>query len=409
MTGIAAILSSPHSALSPGQGDATTRNSAVARLTLTNFRNYAHARIEPNTQNVVLTGANGAGKTNILEAISFLAPGRGLRRAKLSEVTRSDAREETVDPSRCWAVAARLGQGDGCVDLGTGLDPDATGVRDRRIVRVDGETERAQAVLSEHVAVVWLTPQMDGLFIEGPGGRRRFLDRLVYAADPAHAGRVSAYEQAMRERARLLSDRGLRADAGWLDALEETMAEKGVAVAAARRDMVGRLIAFIDDGTGPFPSADLALVGGPEAWLDDGPALAAEERFRAQLLADRGQDATDGRTHSGPHRTDLDVRHRTKAREAGSCSTGEQKALLIGLVLAHARMQAVEQGRCPILLLDEVAAHLDQERRQALFDLIDTLGTQAWLTGTDPVLFDGMRGRAGFFDVADGAIRQTHV
>lgn len=409
MTGIAAISPSSHPALSPGPSDAAAQSRAVTRLTLTNFRNYAHARIEPNAQSVVLTGENGAGKTNVLEAISFLAPGRGLRRAKLSEVTRCDTHDADVDSSRCWAVAAKLGQGDDCVDLGTGLDPDATSIRDRRVVRVDGETERSQAVLSEHVAVVWLTPQMDGLFIEGPGGRRRFLDRLVYAADPAHAGRVSAYEQAMRERSRLLSDRGTGADAGWLDALEGTMAEKGMAVAAARRDMVGRLVAFIDEDTGPFPTADLALVGGPEAWLDDGPALAAEEKFRAQLSADRHQDAADGRTHSGPHRTDLDVRHRAKAREAGSCSTGEQKALLIGLVLAHARMQAVEQGRCPILLLDEVAAHLDQERRLALFDLIDGLGTQAWLTGTDPVLFDGMRGRAGFFDVTNGAIHQTQI
>ncbi len=409
MTGIAAISSSPHPMVGQGAGDATLNNAAVARLTLTNFRNYAHARIEPSARSVVLTGANGAGKTNILEAISFLAPGRGLRRAKLSDVTRSDAGETMPDPSRCWAVAARLGHDEDYVDLGTGLDPDATGTRDRRIVRVDGETERAQAVLSEHVAVVWLTPQMDGLFIEGPGARRRFLDRLVYAADPAHAGRVSAYEQAMRERARLLSDRGLRADAGWLDALEETMAEKGMAVAAARRDMIGRLIAFMDEGAGPFPTADLALVGGPEAWLDDGPALAAEERFRAQLATERGCDAGDGRTRSGPHRTDMDVRHRTKNRDAASCSTGEQKALLIGLVLSHARMQAAEQGRCPILLLDEVAAHLDQDRRMALFDLINTLGTQAWLTGTDPELFTGMRGRAGFFDVADGAIHQTDV
>jgi len=391
--------------LPAAEESARNHRVAVTRLTLTDFRNYTATRLHSAGQSLVLTGANGAGKTNILEAVSFLAPGRGLRRAKLGEVTRAEADTDGPPEGRCWAVAAELDGPDGPVALGTGLDPEPGGVRERRVVRVDGQTEKAQSVLCEYVAVVWLTPQMDGLFIEGPGARRRFLDRLVYAADPAHAGRVSAYEQAMRERARLLSERGADADAVWLNALEATMAEKGMAVAAARRDMVGRLAAFIDTDTGPFPGAELALVGGPEAWLDEMPALAAEERLRMQLASDRRRDGDDGRTWNGPHRTDLDVRHALKKREAAACSTGEQKALLIGLVLAHARMQAVERGACPILLLDEVAAHLDRDRRQALFDLIDGLNTQAWMTGTDPDLFDGMHGRAEFFQVADGAIR----
>jgi DNA replication and repair protein RecF len=256
------------------------------------------------------------------------------------------------------------------VSLGTGLDPAPGSVRDRRVVRVDGQPEKAQTVLAEHIAVVWLTPQMDGLFVDGPGARRRFLDRLVYAADPAHAGRVSAYEQAMRERARLLADYGPGADASWLDALEAAMAEKGMAV----------------------------------AWLDGMPSLDAEEHLRAGLAADRRTDAGDGRTRTGPHRTDLEVRHGTRKREAALCSTGEQKALLIALVLAHARMQAVERGASPVLLLDEVAAHLDRDRRAALFDLIEGLNTQAWMTGTDAALFDGMRDRAQFFHVAEGVL-----
>ena len=283
---------------------------------LTDFRNYAALKLQADGRSVILTGPNGAGKTNVLEAVSFLVPGRGLRRTKLGEVSRMEAGAGNKAEGRCWAVAARLTGPDGPVDIGTGLDPESGTVRERRVVRIDGQPERAQSVLCEHVAVVWLTPQMDGLFVEGPGERRRFLDRLVYAADPAHAGRVSAYEQAMRERARLLSDRGEAADAGWLDALESTMAEKGMAVAAARRDMVGRLAAFIALVSGPFPAAELALTGGPEAWLDDAPALAAEERLRDQLCRDRRQDAKDGRTASGPHRTDLQVRHAATMREA---------------------------------------------------------------------------------------------
>lgn len=407
MTGIAAIAGDVNAGRAPGEEITGRARVALSRLTLTDFRNYARARLDLDLRSVVLAGANGAGKTNILEAVSFLAPGRGLRRAKLGEVTRTDAGADGPPAGRSWAVAAEIDGPEGPVSLGTGLDPEPGTVRDRRVVRVDGQTEKAQAVLAEHVAVVWLTPQMDGLFIDGPGARRRFLDRLVYAADPAHAGRVSAYEQSMRERSRLLADHGPGADAAWLDALEATMAEKGMAVAWARRDMVGRLAAFIEAGAGPFPGAILGLVGGPEAWLDEMPALAAEEHLRSRLAAERRGDAADGRTRTGPHRTDLEVRHAAKKREAALCSTGEQKALLIALVLAHARMRAVERGSCPVLLLDEVAAHLDQDRRIALFDLIDGLNAQAWMTGTDPELFSGMRDRAQFFEVVDGTIRET--
>jgi len=402
LTGIAAISTSavtePSPALTHG------RRVAVQRISVTDYRNYTHASFRPQGANVVLTGANGAGKTNLLEAVSFLAPGRGLRRVRLDEVARKDSSDDAT--VRSWAVAVQVDGDAGPVDIGTGLDPDHQGVRERRVVRVDGAPEKNQGVLAEHIAVVWLTPQMDGLFIDGPGERRRFLDRLVYVSDAAHAGRVTAYEKAMRDRARLLSEHGARADAGWLDALEGVMVEKGMSVAAARRDMIGSLRVFIAGCEGPFPQAEISLSAGPDAWLDEMPALAAEDKYRELLRADRMRDASDGRTSTGPHRTDLLVRHADKAREAADCSTGEQKALLIGLVLAHARMQAAEQGRRPVILLDEVAAHLDEDRRQALFDMLCDLDTQVWMTGTDPALFAGMQGRARFFTVADGAVNE---
>lgn len=406
MTGIAAISTSTVTEPSPALTSTVThgRRVAVQRISVTDYRNYTHASFRPQGANVVLTGANGAGKTNLLEAVSFLAPGRGLRRVRLDEVARKDSSDDaTVRP---WAVAVQVDGDAGPVDIGTGLDPDHHGVRERRIVRVDGAAEKNQSVLAEHIAVVWLTPQMDGLFIDGPAARRQFLDRLVYVSDSAHAGRVTAYEKAMRDRARLLSEHGAGADAGWLDALEGVMVEKGMSVAAARRDMIGRLRVFIADGEGPFPKAEISLSAGPDAWLDEMPALAAEDKYRDLLRAGRMRDASDGRTATGPHRTDLLVRHADKARDAAICSTGEQKALLIGLVLAHARMQSAEQGRRPVILLDEVAAHLDEDRRQALFDMLCDLDTQVWMTGTDPALFAGMQGRARFFTVSDGDVNE---
>lgn len=402
MTGIAAISSSVVTEASPVITHG--RRVAVHRISVTDYRNYAEASFRPMGENVVLTGANGAGKTNLLEAISFLAPGRGLRRVRLDDVCRKDTDDAEDQASRPWAVAVQIDGEGGVVNIGTGLDPDHQGVRERRVVRVDGAPEKNQSALADHIAVVWLTPQMDGLFIDGPGARRRFLDRLVYVSDGAHAGRVTAYEKAMRDRARLLSEHGLNADPAWLDALEGVMVEKGMSVAAARRDMIGRLRAFIAGGDVPFPKAEISLSAGPDAWLDEMPALAAEDKYRDLLRADRARDASDGRTATGPHRTDLLVRHAEKSRDAAICSTGEQKALLIGLVLAHARMQAAEQGRRPIILLDEVAAHLDEDRRQALFDLLCDLDTQVWMTGTDPGLFAGMQGRARFFTVSDGAV-----
>ena len=339
-----------------------------------------------------------------MEAVSFLAPGRGLRRAGLSEVERhpgaqgkGQPTDEALPANQPWAIAARVITPDGPRDLGTGRDASADG-RERRAVKVDGEFAQSQQALGELVAVTWLTPQMDRLFQDSPGGRRRFVDRLVYGIDPAHAGRVNAYEHAMRERARLL--RGDRsADPAWLGVLEQRMAERGVAIAAARRQLIDRLASASASGGGPFPKADLGLSGDLETWFDALSALDAEEKMTAALKESRGRDAETGGAAYGPHRADLVARHVARDLPAELCSTGEQKALVISIVLAHARLLAAERGFAPLVLLDEVAAHLDAERRAALFDELVALGAQPWLTGTDPELFAGLRDRAQFFEV----------
>ena len=376
----------------------------VTRLVLTDFRNYRSARLDLDAGScglpVVLTGPNGAGKTNLLEAVSFLSPGRGLRRARLGEI---DRRPSAIEPgSSGWAVAATVAIGQGPVRIGTGREPDSG---ERRVIRIDGEPARNQAALAECLGVLWLTPQMDRLFVEGPGARRRFLDRLVLGLDPAHAARVAAYEQAMRERARLLRD-GPN-DAAWLSALEEIMAQQGVAVAAARRDSIERLDHVCADAEGAFPRARLALIGTVEDWLGRMPALEAEERFKAALAANRGADAAAGGAVLGPHRSDLAVTYADKGIAAENASTGEQKALLIAIVLAQAALQRASRGEPPVLLLDEVAAHLDEARRAALFEALAALESQTWITGTDAALFAPLHGRARFLSVADGTLSET--
>lgn len=379
--------------------------TAVRRLTLTDFRSYGHVRLETDARSVVLTGANGAGKTNVLEALSFLVPGRGLRSAGSGEPARQDAGADPVGPGRPWAVAARIDTPAGPVELGSGLVREP-GARERRLVRIDGETQRAQAALAEVWSVQWLTPQMDRLFIDGALARRRFLDRLVFGTDPAHAGRVGAYDHALRERARVLKTGtdGKAPDPAWLSALEETMAAKGVAVAAARLEATARLGEICQAPRGPFPGAALSVDGEVEDWLRAGPALAAEDRMRDVLARTRPRDADTGGAAVGPHRSDFRVTHIPKGRPAAQCSTGEQKALLIAIVLANAVSGAAGRGRTPVLLLDEVAAHLDEERRAALFAAIEDLDAQAWMTGTDASLFAALKGRAQFLGVAGGAI-----
>ncbi len=372
------------------EGDAT--RTAVRRLTLTGFRCYTRLRLDLGAEPVVLTGANGAGKTNLLEAVSFLTPGRGLRRAKLAEVARRGG-------AASWAVAAEVTSDGETVRIGTGW----TGGEgpDKRIVRMDGQPLRTTADLGRVMPVLWLTPAMDRLFVEGATARRRFMDRMVNALDPGHAERASAYERAMRQRLALLKE-GRRENA-WLSALEAVMAAQGVAVAAARCDWLARLAPEAARGHGPFPGCGLSLAGEVEAELTTGAsALAVEDGFRARLAAQRGVDAAAGTTTEGPHRSDLVAVHLGKEMPAHLASTGEQKALLIGLVLAQARV--LTRGVPPLLLLDEVAAHLDAPRRAALFDVLVGYPGQSWLTGTDAQLFAALAGRARFLTVADAAV-----
>jgi len=393
-----------------GTGDARSapgETVAVRRLTLTDFRNYSALRLDLSPSPVVLVGSNGAGKTNLLEAVSLLAPGRGLRRARIADMDRRPDEGRHDGSVRIagagWGVAAEVDSIVGRVQIGTGREAGS----DRRSVRINGAPSSAQA-LSGYLGAVWVTPQMNQIFLESAGSRRRFLDRLIFATDPAHAGRVSSYEQAMRDRARLLKDRGPDgADKAWLSALEAQMAERGVAVAAARLDMTDRLGRVAAEGFGPFPGALVAVEGDTEAWLRDGPALAAEDAFRERLAAGRAQDAVTGGAGVGPHRCDLRVRHLEKDMDADQCSTGEQKALLMALVLAHARLLSAERGAVPLLLLDEVAAHLDETRRAALFEAIVDFGTQAWLTGTDATVFAPLAHSAQAYRVTDASLQAT--
>lgn len=349
--------------------------AAINRLTLTDFRSYASASIEPRDGFVLLSGENGAGKTNVLEAVSLLTPGRGLRGAALSDVARNGG------PGG-FAVAARLGD----TDIGTGTLASAP---ERRQVRISGAPAAVNS-LSEWLSVLWVTPAMDRLFSDSAGSRRRFLDRLVLALEPGHAHHAARYEAAMRARNKLLAEPE-GADPGWLGALEAGMEEHGSALAAART----RTVAALEDklaGTpdDAFARASIAL----EGW--------GEGDLASELRASRGRDAAAGRATAGPHRQDLAVTHRAKSMPAASCSTGEQKALLLGLVLAHAELVTERRDAPPFLLLDEVAAHLDPRRREALFARLEGRG-QVWLTATEPALFEGI-GRASRFHVEPGLI-----
>jgi DNA replication and repair protein RecF len=364
----------------------------VRRLTLTDFRCYAALRLEVEAPIVVLTGPNGAGKTNILEAISLLAPGRGLRRARLTDLTRRGG--------RAWAVAAEVSAPAASSSIGTGLEPPSEGKRERRTVRIEGRAASGASALAQAFAVGWLTPQMDRLFIEDAAGRRRFFDRLVYAFDSLHARRLAAYDRALRERTRLLRS-GVTGEA-WLAALEQTIVEHGVAIAAARRDALSRLERGLAQSRGPFPGAALALSGSVEGWLAAMAAVDAEAAWRARLRDDRLRDREAGGAAVGPHRSDLLVFHLGHGLPAAQCSTGEQKALLVAVVLAHARQAAHHVGGAPTLLLDEVAAHLDAERRAALFQELRSLSGQIWLTGTDADVFSDLTAEAEFIAVREG-------
>jgi len=354
--------------------------SQLASLSLTAFRSHASLRLELQPGLVVLTGANGAGKTNILEALSLLAPGRGLRGAKLAEFQKFDS---TVP----WAVSA-------CVDdtqLGTGRDP-ANPDAARRIAVIDGQKASPQA-FAEHLAISWLTPAMDRLWTDSPSSRRRFLDRLTTALEPSHATHLSRYEDALAERNRLLRDGVF--DEIWLGGIERTLATEGMALAAHRRELVKQLARYLP----------LSLEG-VENWLDTLPALLAEDRLREELAQSRRLDAAAGATTIGPHRTDLLAIHPDKNMPAALCSTGEQKLLLIRLVLAHAECVRARRGSPPVLLLDEICAHLDETRREDLFSTLQDMGAQAFLTGADSSLFASLSGRFMCYRLADGQVQK---
>ena len=378
----------------------------VEHLTLTNFRNYGCVTLEAGPEPVVLAGANGAGKTNILEALSLLAAGQGLRRAVYTDLAKSGG-----DGS--WAVAARVHGLQGPIDIGTGFLATNGGARPptSRILRLNGETQSGTGILADIVEMVWLTPAMDGLFTGPAGERRRFLDRLILCFDPGYRTIAGRFERAMTSRNRLLTD-GVR-DSAQYGGLERIMADTGVAVAAARAEAATAMAEIIaqrrarDPGS-PFPWATLAIEGALESELAHKPAVDVEDDYARRLASSRERDRTAGRTLDGPHRSDLLVAHGPKQMAARLCSTGEQKALLLGLVLAHAELVATRQdGIAPILLLDEITAHLDESRRAALFAEILRLKAQAWMTGTDQSSFAVLARHARFFRVDEGQVRNA--
>lgn len=376
---------------------------AVVRLALANFRSYVSVELATSGRPVVLAGPNGAGKTNILDAISLLSPGRGLRGSKLSDHTRKSP--HAVLPGALWAINASVTLDGESYEIGTGLVPSPSG-SERRLVHLNGAPAQSSSDLADIIQMTWLTPAMDRIFTEGASGRRRFLDRLVLGFDAGHAQRSLRYERAMQERLRLLKF-GPR-DPAWLDGLESEMAEAGVAIAIARAETVQRLNRALDkrESAGAFPCAQLALEGELDQLVQD-EGERARAHFQDRLRALRMRDAEIRRTTLGPHVSDLAARHAEKRADARECSTGEQKALLVSIILADAwELARLRGGRAPVLLLDEIAAHLDSRRRAALFEEILALRAQAWMTGTDLPLFESLTSRADIFTIADGNLTQ---
>ena len=365
----------------------------LTSLSLRDFRNYADCRVTIDSSNVLLLGENGAGKTNLMEAVSLLAPGRGLRRARAEHLPRQSSGGEQ------WAVSAELRAAGEVIRVGTGVPADSDS--GRRIMRRDGETV-PQTEIGRLLSVSWLTPRMDGIFVDSPGARRRFLDRLVIAFDAAHIGRTNRYEKLLRERGALLAEG--RADEAWFSAIEASLAESAIAVTAARQALIADLNAEAAAGWSDFPGVRLALDGTVEGWLAEGSALQAEDRFIAVARTRRmaGDPAL-----AGPHSSDMNAVNSHTDAPAHLASTGQQKALLIAVVLAHARLQARRLGRPPLLLLDDVVAHLDVARRAALFEAVGAVGAQTWFSGTDHDDFEGLDAQSLSISAGDGTASIT--
>lgn len=377
--------------------------AAIERLMVRDFRSYRALDVEFAPQSIVLHGPNGAGKTNILEAISCLSAQRGLRGAPFAELIHRPP-SQAIQKAESWAVSARVRANDTITQLGAAYCVSDPGGMSRRSVRIDGAAAGAPSDLTRHLSLVWLTPAQDRLFLEAASERRRFFDRLWAGFDPAILLHWQGYDTAMRERLRLLRERR-NADA-WAASLERTMAEHGIALSAARRTAAERLNGYMNDAeaTHPFPTGKITLEGDLESWLETMPAVDAEDRFVQALSQSRPADSESGRTKIGPHATDIIVHHVQSGRAARECSTGEQKAILIRLVLTTAELAALRLSRTPVLLLDEIAAHLDSRRRAGLCAEVERVRAQAFMTGTDETMFAAWRGRAQFFLVSGGSM-----
>lgn len=377
----------------------------VSRLACSHFRSYAQLDVTLPEGPVAFVGSNGAGKTNLLEAISLFAPGRGLRGAPAAEVASRNAEGELLNASGTWAVSAHVETPLGGRQLGVGLDT-AGG---KRVLRLDGKNKNGATAFAEIMPILWLTPDDDALW-RGPAlDRRRFFDQLVAAYDPGHVSNAQAYGQVMRQRLKILKDAtkaNTAPDTTWLDSLEESMARQGVAMAAARRGLMRRLSDRIIGGVGPFPGARLGFKAGIETALAVDSALDVEDQFRRKLVEVRARDGIVGQSTVGPHRSDLDVYHAVHGREASQCSTGEQKALLLAVILGHAQLLTAARRLKPIMLLDEVAAHLDLPRRAALLEALVPLGGQIWMTGTESITFCEISGEIALFSVHNGGVTQ---
>ncbi len=393
----------------------TAEKSGVLRLTLTDFRNYQFLRINAELCPIIITGENGCGKTNILEAISFLTPGRGLRSAKLSDIRRitpalvSDEYSPTEISSLNWAVSAQVQNNEDVIEIGTAVEKSARETEDdsirsfeRRIVKINGVKISSQAELGKYISANWLTPQMDRLFRGGSQPRRSFLDRLVYAFDLEHAKRTANFEHLYKEWYQLIKN-GIN-DTKWLSSLEENMATIGVAIAAARREQIAKLNSFIEhEPDDIFPNVILELDGSIEKLLDKMPAVEVEDFYRNLLFKQR-RNVLYNDSVDGINRTDFKVYYKKKRMPAELCSTGEQKSLLISIILAQTKCQTLYQGFAPVLLLDEVAAHLDDIKREALLEKIRALKIQAWITATDPELFSSLKNESQFICIKNGKI-----